>query len=336
VGRVDEPVPRRPASTAVRLLEAATALYALAALASLAGGWWWVFELASHFRPQLAVAGAGIAVGLALAGPRVVPALIAGGLAGANAVPVLPYYADLAVGAGARAAPAPAADTRVVTLNLNHERADRAAIARLVRLSRPDIVLVTEFTAPPVGRFGELAEWLPFEVGSPVAGAHQLLLLSRHPIVAARWRYPVGPGHPLLEARVCREAPPAPGCLVVVALHAPRPLVGRGLPNRALLAAAAERAAAVADGRVIVIGDLNTTPYAPRFAALLDRGGLRDAARGVRWRPTWPSRLPLLGLAIDHVLIGPALRAVEARVLPGIGSDHYPLAVGLSTAAGGG
>ena len=324
-------------SASAWLLYVVFALYCLASLASLLGGQWWGFEVFTHFRPQLVLAGAALAIALSMV-PRAVAALIAAAFAGIHLVPVLPYYLDSPAMPG-RAAEASAETSaqlppgsgrglRLAVLNLQNGNGNRVKVLRLLLDFRPDIALVTEFTEPPLALFGDLGDVLPHRVGSPVAGTHELLVMSRHPIRSVRWHYPSGPALPVLEAEIC----PPDGCLTVIALHAIWPFARRGARQAAMFATVAARAARRADGRVVVMGDLNATPYAPSFAALLKAGRLVDGARGHRRRPTWLTRVPLLGLAIDHVLLGGAFVARDARVLPGFGADHFPLLVDIVTA----
>ncbi len=64
-------------------------LFCLISAASVFGRTVWIFELLTHFRLQYVIAGALLAVTLALY-RRWIGAVVAVGLAAANAVPVLP------------------------------------------------------------------------------------------------------------------------------------------------------------------------------------------------------------------------------------------------------
>ena len=80
---------------------------------------------------------------------------------------------------------------------------------------------------------------------------------------------------------------------------------------------------------MIVIGDLNLTPWSPRFRALLDDGGLGDSRVGFGHHATWPVWFPLLLIPIDHVLADPEIKVYRREVGPAVGSDHYPVLVEL-------
>jgi len=80
--------------------------------------------------------------------------------------------------------------------------------------------------------------------------------------------------------------------------------------------------------RTIVAGDLNCSPWSYWFCRLLLESGLRNSADGQGLNITWmPIPIPVLGLPIDHVLVGPKIRVSQRTVGPYAGSDHRPVIV---------
>jgi endonuclease/exonuclease/phosphatase (EEP) superfamily protein YafD len=75
------------------------------------------------------------------------------------------------------------------------------------------------------------------------------------------------------------------------------------------------------------MGDLNATPFSPRFKNLLIDCGLRDSSLGFGITRTWHSEIPLLGLPIDHILVSRDLAVISREVGPKVGSDHRPVMV---------
>ncbi len=299
-------------------------LLCLVSAASLLGRTFWLFELLTHFRLQYVVAGVCLALILA-ARRRWIGGAIAASLAIAHAVPVIPYLSVPAaadVGSGET--------IRVMALNLRHRFGDVDAARRLVRARRPDVVLLTEFLPAHQTLLEALSDILPNRVGTPPRGKFDAILMSRLPIAWSRIHYPSARFLPVIEARLCGDLIDEETCFTVIALHSPRPDFSRGRLQNQTLTLVAERAAAVIDRRVLVMGDLNTTPYSHRFQDLVRRGGLTDTAIGARWRTTWISRFPPLGLTLDHVLLGAAFRPVARHVTENIGSDHFPLIVDVA------
>jgi len=63
---------------------------------------------------------------------------------------------------------------------------------------------------------------------------------------------------------------------------------------------------------------------------LLARGGLVDTGLSRGLTATWLSRLPFLGLMIDHVLVSPDITVIDNRLGAQIGSEHFPVTVDLA------
>lgn len=85
---------------------------------------------------------------------------------------------------------------------------------------------------------------------------------------------------------------------------------------------------------VLILGDLNATPWCPPLRRLLARSGLHPAARGhAVVASTWPVPIPFLRIPLDHALLNDQLACVSYRVGPDIGSDHFPLLLEVQTTA---
>ncbi len=78
---------------------------------------------------------------------------------------------------------------------------------------------------------------------------------------------------------------------------------------------------------VLLVGDLNASPFNWEYRHL--RGELQDLAAqsGANWRFTWHAEAPMV--RIDHVLGSRHWRAVHTKVDDYVISDHLPLVVGI-------
>lgn len=82
------------------------------------------------------------------------------------------------------------------------------------------------------------------------------------------------------------------------------------------------------DVPVIVLGDLNLTPWSPIFEDFLDRTQLSRGDFSMNFSPTWyRGRSFALGLVIDHVLLDSRFFPLAHNVGPQIGSDHRSVTV---------
>jgi len=80
---------------------------------------------------------------------------------------------------------------------------------------------------------------------------------------------------------------------------------------------------------VILIGDLNGTPWSPYFRDFLRASGLRNTSQGRGVQGSWPAGLPAGRIPLDHCLVSPEIRVIDRQVGPQVGSDHLPLLVDL-------
>jgi endonuclease/exonuclease/phosphatase (EEP) superfamily protein YafD len=78
---------------------------------------------------------------------------------------------------------------------------------------------------------------------------------------------------------------------------------------------------------VLLLGDLNVTPWNYHFRRLLNRTRLMDSSHGYGVQPTWPNFNPLLRIPIDHCLHSSDIAIVDREVGKDVSSDHYPVIV---------
>lgn len=80
---------------------------------------------------------------------------------------------------------------------------------------------------------------------------------------------------------------------------------------------------------LILVGDLNVTPWSSHFQRLIQRTGLKDTSKGRWFHPTWPKDNWFLGIPIDHVLHSPDITVINRRVGSDVASDHFPVVVDI-------
>ncbi len=117
--------------------------------------------------------------------------------------------------------------------------------------------------------------------------------------------------------------------LTVLALHAPPPqwdLTQRY--RRMYLTAVGDYLRSRPNAKILIAGDLNTTPFSTTYNHFVEMNGLKNAASGFGLVNTWHVRdLGLLGAAIDHVFYRNLSGISSVKTLPSFGSDHLPLLV---------
>jgi endonuclease/exonuclease/phosphatase (EEP) superfamily protein YafD len=81
---------------------------------------------------------------------------------------------------------------------------------------------------------------------------------------------------------------------------------------------------------VLLIGDLNVSPWSSYFARLLKDSGLKNSMKGFGFQPSWPAGNRFLRIPIDQILYSPQITIHHRTVGADIGSDHLPVIVDFS------
>lgn len=303
------------------LLTAAGLLACLATLVSLAGPFWWGFELATHFRVQYALALGGFAL-ILLALRQWGWSALFGAVALLNLMLIIPAFGESALATPGAIENQPI--LRALLANVNAENRDSERLQRLITASDPDFIVLLEVTPWLFDQLRSLGERYPHRVAEPRDDLFGIVLFSRHPFVQSqivRFGYALGP--PAIIATITVDKYP----FTLIGAH-PWPPVSADMAegrNEQLHALAGQvRQSQVP---VLMLGDLNLSPWSPWFARLLADSGLRDSRRGRGLQPSWPTGWWPLWIPIDHALFSEGIHIRHREIGPAIGSDHYPVIV---------
>ncbi|MBL8251884.1 MAG: endonuclease/exonuclease/phosphatase family protein, partial [Candidatus Competibacter sp.] len=287
-------------------------------MASLLGRWWWGFELATHFRVQYVVALAGCAVLLVIWRHRAW-AIAFMAVALLNAAWVKANLGALPE------TPASVAGTTVRALlaNVNSANRDSRRIRELIGQHDPDVVILLEATPWLLEQLTALADRYPYRVAEPRDDNFGIALLSRRPLLNGRIVRIGAADLPssVAELEIDRRR------IAIAGTHPLPPMNGELARLRNEQLARLAEFARQSPYPLVVLGDLNVTPWSPFFGQLLADSGLRDGRGGRGILPTWPVGWPPLWISIDHVLVSDGVRVRQWQTGEEIGSDHYPVIV---------
>lgn len=284
-------------------------------LIGFAGGWFWIFDLASPFRVQYAVL-------LFLMGTcflftryrRVAVTFLMFGLI--NVWTLLPFFTrDSAVSS----VPSPES-IRLLAWNIHSDNRDYEEWIRVIEKTQPDQILLME-VSPHGAAFldGNLKEF-PYRLVQERDDNFGIAFFSRKPFEMLRILELGMAGLPSIQADI------KVGEQVVAFLGThPLPPVGprrAGMRNEQLESIA--RWVKDQPNPVIVVGDLNITPWSPVFKSFIDSTDLKNSAEGRGIQATWPTFFKPLMIPIDHCLHSKGVR-IHSRDIPAAkGSDHLP------------
>jgi len=232
-----------------------------------------------------------------------------------------------------------AGDLTVVSHNVGADNPDPTGTARDLAASGADVLALEELTARASGTYEkELATAYPYHAVLGTVGVWSRLPLSDTRAVDTAMD--VGPladrlpaGARAAENRALRTTVTTgrgPLAVYVAHLGSVRVLPGSGFRTDDRDRGAKALAKAVAaepDKRVVLLGDLNGTTDDREFTGLTSRLRSAQDAAGDGFGFSWPAKFPVA--RIDQILVR-GVRPTKAWVLPATGSDHLPVAAGIS------
>jgi endonuclease/exonuclease/phosphatase (EEP) superfamily protein YafD len=295
------------------------ALLGLAAVATLGaplGIWSSHIERMSHFR--LWWIGLLVVLVLLFAKRRHrLPVVVAAAMATWAIIPLLPYWLPTA-------RPATAPSLKFIAWNLLWENSRQHEALPWLQQEDADVMLLTECTHEWRERLATLKESYPHHFHSGHDGAEGMWLLSRFPM-----DLPDPEGIAQAKPWISTVLHTPRGPVRVLGMHPRTPRSGARFDQRNIQFDRAAKISATAGMPVVVLGDLNCTPFSPWFRRLLDHGDLRDSAVGFGLPATWRSNG--IGLPIDHILVSDHWQVQGRTVVPDrMGSDHHPVIAVLS------
>jgi endonuclease/exonuclease/phosphatase (EEP) superfamily protein YafD len=314
--------PRTDLTTLQKLVIVSVLAAIMVTLLAFLGRLFWIAELVTHFRAQIAAASiflCGLAVALRLARY----ALLATLPVAVNLLYLLPYIVT-----GPGEALASPATFRMLAANVNLRNSDYAALQDLIEDTKPDVVGLSEVDQEWVESLLPLE--YPYRILRPEDGPYGLALFSRLPLSELEKSPYRDDG---VQTAIFAEVDLAntKAALVLTHVRAPITPAKARQRNRQLRELATFFRVNDYDNEIL-LGDLNITPWSPHYNVLESGTGLANAALEAGYRPTWPTHPAVVRIPIDHFLLSGRLNVASIRTGPDIGSDHLPLIVDIAVA----
>lgn len=294
-------------------------ILSVATIASFLAAFFDAFEMASHFPVQYGIGLAGFSC-IFLLQKRFIIALVLSLCAFANGV--LWYIPFSEVHARTVSSGSQGNETFLALLaNVDHNNRDYGRLNALIQSSQPDFIVLLEVDSPWMEGLSALGSQYSNRVLWPDKTTG-IAVVSREPILHSEVSSTEA-GHPWITVGIQIKGKE----LILIGAHPPAPVsVGNWKMRNRQLEKLSQQASMYTQS-VMVLGDLNITPWSPYYKKFLRQGGLIDWRSKFGWLPTWPAGIPLLWIPIDHVLTSPSVAIEEYFTGPDIGSDHYPIFV---------
>lgn len=282
------------------------------------GRTFWIFDLAAALRVQYALGFLILVVLFAAVRRRWPLAVSVLGLL-ANLALIVPLYFG---GPGEIDADAPV--LRVMFLNTQIRGADVNELIEDLSSGEPDLVFLSAAT----DAWADVLEAapIPYDLAfrRPPGVDVELLVLARKGVTVETFIEDFGAGgrDTAVQAVSFGDTP-----VQVLAMHPVSPVTPKRVEAHSEQLAAIASWARAQDDPVVVLGDLNATPWSAGFRRLLEEGELANSQKGFGIQASWPAFLGPLGIPIDHALYSDGLITVERFLGSGYGSEHRSLHV---------
>lgn len=215
----------------------------------------------------------------------------------------------------------------IVTANLMRANQEHGLFLDFIEEADPDVIFIQELNDAWSRSLQALVETYSHYAMKPRPDNFGIAMFSRIPLDEIDIVYYGEASVPAVHARITLDG----RSVSLLSYHALPPSSREYTAARDRQLEAIGDYVAAQEDLVIVAGDLNVTPWSPKYKSMIRESGLKNARRGYGIKPTWsniPSPIALLPL--DHVLLSPDIAVSSFRVGPDINSDHRPLYVELS------
>lgn len=319
---------------------------------ALMGDKGWVWSLTTHFRVQylvvqllaLAIGGIGLwknsrEKGLSGAEKWLSLAVVTF-FAGINMLAVVPYYMPTAN--AAKSSPE-LVKGRLKLMHCNLfgiVNRDTDSVVRAIEETQPDIVDLVEYTEPwqaSLESSGVFSKY-PYHF----AGRGHIGVYSKIPLQNPRLVFTSATRKVTNHANVIATIRLGGEPVTLLVGHPASPILPSHLRWLQQSFSVWEQERPRLGENLIIVGDLNTSPWSVEFHQLTRRTGLRDSQLGFGIQPSWPMLMPAIGLRstptlitdlfaipIDHVLVSQRIAVLSRKTGPFVGSDHLPVVTEL-------
>lgn len=211
--------------------------------------------------------------------------------------------------------------------NVRMDNEDKQSFPAMVRKMDPDVVLINEPDQAWADSLGELQASYPHTILFPLDNTYGMMLLSRLPLSESEVNFLVDDSIPSIFTRITLTS----GHVIdFYGVHPEPPQPGKDTWERDTELLIIGRKIRERRNPSVVAGDLNDVGWSVTSKLFRKHSGLLDPREGRGLFNTYNVHLPLLRYPLDHIFHSPEFGLITLQKLEDIGSDHFPIFVGLS------
>ncbi len=221
---------------------------------------------------------------------------------------------------------APDSQLRILVANVLQSNDQTEPLLTLVEQQQPDILVVCEVNQNWIDRLSSLEDEFAFHLTYPLENEYGIALYSQLRVRRAEVRAMVKASIPSIDADIVLRN----GHTVrLFAVHPNPPRPGEDTTKRDAELVLVGREVRSSES-VVVAGDLNDVGWSRTTNLFQEVSRLLDPRRGRGFYATFNATSRIWRYPLDYVFHSDDFRVAELKVLPTIGSDHFPLWIQLS------
>ena len=316
--------------TFVTMAALSTGLLLIINLLSYLGAYHFLFELLTHFRLQYLVLFLVSSLFFIIFSNKKWLLLSLLGLL-LNAIPVLSIYMPTEIDAVGKNNKVSLLLTNVLTSNQSY-----AALLKTIERKQADIIVVLELGYQWANELRAIDKKYPYQELIPRTDNFGIGLYSKYPLENIQVMDFSTNGIPSITASIRFNR----NYLNIIATH-PIPPMNESLAEQQKLhlenlarftQSKRDKTKSINTTLILVAGDLNSTPWSPRYKKFMSSTGLINTRQGKGIYPSWSAGGivgDLLQIPLDHVLVTENIYTQKFEKLGSINSDHFPIYVEL-------
>ena len=217
---------------------------------------------------------------------------------------------------------------RALLFNINSNNAQLPEIRAFIQKNEPDVVVLLELTKKALDVLALKELGYLYDVQQTRNDNFGIGLFSKRPITESKVVVFGDRSVPSVAATIDFGS----STITIIGSHPLPPIGWEYSQARNLQLSHLARFVSDHQSRpIIVMMDMNATPWSHVFHEFEKESGLRDSRKGFGIHATWPSWMPFFTIPIDHIFVSSELVVVSRTVGPAIGSDHYPVTIDFIT-----
>ncbi len=218
---------------------------------------------------------------------------------------------------------------RILSANVYMYNSNYQRLIHQIRKYEPDCVLLLETDLDWLKGMKEIEADFPYRLKYPLGNTYGLLFYSKYKLLEPQVRFMLKSDIPSIKTRL-ELAPGLTTWFYGVHPEPPSPTESDSSEPRDIELLMLAREIRKLDDPVIFAGDFNDVAWSHTTRLFRRYSGLLDPRVGRGSFSTFHVKYPLCRWPLDHCFLSSHFKVNEMRVLPTIGSDHFPMLIDIS------